>query len=1104
MSLLIFFSTIIEKAFSSTIIASTLSKEVAKTATKSGKGIVKTLWNKCKKQWKPQVSANQEELYRAVREAYLLATRDMIDKLKLVPVYKFEIAENEKEEFESAFKKWIGAELSQLQGDNFPHEAQIQTKLETLVSGKRETTLEEIRVEIRLEAKNELWKELNDNLMVQLPDSLHKVLYGGWKENGKEKDWFDIMTDRFLDLLNQPQNNAALNIYQNILLADITNEIKNAAAQSEKRDHRMEGLLETILEYLPANHPVLETILAEINSLEETIRKNAVKLERIQERIDKYPEDKDFQKEQEEMIAEQSHVNDLLTKAYDKFYSFRDKISLLFRKIKETDDQQKKDEHDELVANIHRSLIENRLADISELVNLEIIEKRSAEYLAADQNGDHRERLALECLFAIIPLEQLNDIIHDNEIHKLYRISIRLHESFDNLYGYAGFLITCKEFLDAINYLVRATRFASPDPWVQVKLLDKLGDMYMLSHQHLEAKNTYRRALAILEELPADENNDNKLANYGINYGTLANNIANSCTKLKLFEQGEAWHLRSIAWLEHDNRLKTDDNRATELSDAYDGLGFTYIRMNKFDKAEEILTKSLAQRESLTEKNDGFRKLWRSLTNLATLYYYLKDYSKALEYFERSQKDLVQHVNLNPEKYEIELAMLYYNKGLLYREIQNWDAAKKEFENAWVILEKVSIRSQHYFDDTLGLIEIYTGEIEKKHHGFTAAEKKLLSAHDRFLRLYKADPESYERDLSMCFDSLGLFYRDTERADKAIQFMQKAYDLRKAMYEKNPSVFENLFALAAFNMGSILQTPKTLTEALSYYDESLIILTRLFADKPDMYRFDLVNVMINAGIGLADQGKTQLALEYLEEVLSIIAGAPEEKRKLFESYKALTLHHLGATYGILDEFVKALSHYSQAHVIYQQLIKDEPIIHNKHFGMTAHNMAVLLIQNGRFKEGENFCRQAIGLKDELLKINREANAQSMVFTLQVYATLLKVQQRLEEQYNVLFNGVVLCQDLIVIDHKAFADQFMNLLVELAITADVVGKMASITNFLEIGAAMIYKHKNLNGTYKYYFIILEKAWQAAGTNIHTVWEEIILPRMNGADDKSQNS
>jgi tetratricopeptide (TPR) repeat protein len=326
-------------------------------------------------------------------------------------------------------------------------------------------------------------------------------------------------------------------------------------------------------------------------------------------------------------------------------------------------------------------------------------------------------------------------------------------------------------------------------------------------------------------------------------------------------------------------------------------------------------------------------------------------------------------------------------------------------------------------------------------------------------------------------------------------FMQKAYDLRKAMYEKYPPVFEHLFALAAFNMGSLLQTPKTLTEALSYYDESLTILTRLFTDKPDMYRFDLVNVMINTGIACADLSKTQLALEYLEKVLSIIAGAPEEKRKLFVSYKALTLHHLGATYGIMDEFSKALSCYSQAHVIYQQLIKEEPIIHNKHLGMTAHNMAVLLIKNGHFKDGEVFCRQAITLKDELIKINQSANAQSMILTLQAYATLLKMQQRFDEQYKVLLNAVVLCRELIIIDHKAFADQFMNLLVELAIVADVLGKMETITDFLEIGTAMVYKHKDVNETCKYYFIILEKAWQAAGKGIHTVWEEVLLPRMN---------
>lgn len=284
------------------------------------------------------------------------------------------------------------------------------------------------------------------------------------------------------------------------------------------------------------------------------------------------------------------------------------------------------------------------------------------------------------------------------------------------------------------------------------------------------------------------------------------------------------------AQLAADNRL---------LGDLYFNLGRTATRKKDFEAALTYLQASLEYRKLLKEQDDEIA----ALNHIGQVYWEIKDYEKATEYFGESAAKLnpatklhlsaVVFNNLGNALIKIgktseameayltslqckeklgnqeSLATAYNNLGNLYFTCGEFIKAKDFYQKAVTSYEKSK-------DDKLAAF-VYSNL------GITYNElsntKLALANHRKALRYFQQ--ADLKDDKARALNNLGSVYLKTKDYDKALSYYQKALGIKlKSCNEEGLGVSYNSIAMVYYNKGDLLSAVEYLLLSEKYAHKS--------------------------------------------------------------------------------------------------------------------------------------------------------------------------------------------------------------------------------------------------------------------------------------------
>ncbi|MES2800098.1 MAG: tetratricopeptide repeat protein [Bacteroidota bacterium] len=287
---------------------------------------------------------------------------------------------------------------------------------------------------------------------------------------------------------------------------------------------------------------------------------------------------------------------------------------------------------------------------------------------------------------------KLWDKMHQSNIDTLRQVAIELivlGNEANNLPAIAigkralgSSLIRSGEPEKGLTYLKDALSFfrKTGDKTIETEILSEIGNGYLNSGQPIKAENFY------LQSLKAGQESDDKTAKFMAEI-----NLAQAYIQMKSFKKASAYLLHykgeclklgrlesvgsaysllgRIAEEEGKIPLATEyyqksvdfgkrSKSKNQMAHALNNLAIVYFRENKSDSSLILFQQALKLRQEV----GNARFIAESFFNIGGLYHELKEYSKALEYYQISL-DFAKQKNLKREEMDAMMAMIEVHKA---------------------------------------------------------------------------------------------------------------------------------------------------------------------------------------------------------------------------------------------------------------------------------------------------------------------------------------------------------------------------------------------------------------------------------------------------------
>jgi tetratricopeptide (TPR) repeat protein len=271
----------------------------------------------------------------------------------------------------------------------------------------------------------------------------------------------------------------------------------------------------------------------------------------------------------------------------------------------------------------------------------------------------------------------------------------------------------------------------------------------------------------------------------------------------KIDKNGSLYQVDLKLTADDDEQLRTLAKRMREETSDSTGwkrLGRLLIKLNQFDKAEELYKVLLEQTTSEVEKAIYYNQLGcvkddqgnheeamfyykqgleieektlppnhpllaTSYNNFGTTYYDMRDYSKALAFFEKALD--IREKTLSPN--HSDLATSYNNIGEVYRKTKEYRKALSFYEKSLEIEEK-TLPPNHPLLATsynnIGLVYDNMGEYSK-----------ALSFYEKALEIKQKTLPPNHSSLAISYNNIGSLYFNIEQHAKALSYFERARDI---------------------------------------------------------------------------------------------------------------------------------------------------------------------------------------------------------------------------------------------------------------------------------------------------------------------------------------
>src|SRR5690554_3971663 len=206
-----------------------------------------------------------------------------------------------------------------------------------------------------------------------------------------------------------------------------------------------------------------------------------------------------------------------------------------------------------------------------------------------------------------------------------------------------------------------------------------LGNSQIISGNYPKALEYFTNAKNLFEELKSEPENQQKNQDgLARAYGSIGIVFSEQSNYSKALE----YNLKALKLYEESADL-------LRLSRVYNNIGIVYKARKEEFKALEYFMKAKELQEQIQDKTIGI-----TTTNIANIYLDQKNYSKAIEFYDKAEDYFKKHPNPRGE------GELYNNLGLYYKEtsapqkaVESWEKAKDKFN---AIEDKFGISDTYY------------------------------------------------------------------------------------------------------------------------------------------------------------------------------------------------------------------------------------------------------------------------------------------------------------------------------------------------------------------------------------------------------------------------
>lgn len=300
--------------------------------------------------------------------------------------------------------------------------------------------------------------------------------------------------------------------------------------------------------------------------------------------------------------------------------------------------------------------------------------------------------------------------------------------------GYCYYSINNFELaLEHLNTSLELARKINSQQWI-AKGLNRVGNVYQLKSNYHQAFNAYKEALQLNQKLEDHP----EIARTLVNLGTIYNLFGN-------YQKSIEYFLKALALYENIGDVEGVAWTSLNISRMFNRLGL-------HEKAMQYAETALNNYREVEVKKGNSTGVTLSLTELGNIYYYLKTYNKALEYFET-----VLEINTKTKNIHGKAANLLAI-GIINSQMGNLDEAENNFQMALAL--KIQL------NDSIDLSSLY------RHLGANAVKKGNNKEGIRYLNmgLAIAQKQKLLSDIKDCYQSLSISFASLNNYQKALYY----------------------------------------------------------------------------------------------------------------------------------------------------------------------------------------------------------------------------------------------------------------------------------------------------------------------------------------------
>ncbi|MES2591136.1 MAG: tetratricopeptide repeat protein [Bacteroidota bacterium] len=309
---------------------------------------------------------------------------------------------------------------------------------------------------------------------------------------------------------------------------------------------------------------------------------------------------------------------------------------------------------------------------------------------------------------------------------------------------------------------------------------------------------------------------------------------------------------------------KVDTNRIIHSNE----LSFEYINSGLYDSALYYANSALRLARQLQKNNNKNESelfqikkgITNSYSNIGTVYYYLGNYSKTLDYWLKSLKIAEEQ---NDKK---AVAARIGNIGIVYANQADYPKALECYFKALTMNENLGDKKGVIGNlSNIGVIKMRQGNYPQ--------------ALEYYLKSLKISEElQNEASIANALGNIGIIYNTQNDYPKALQYFLKSLEIAKLSNDKN-GIVSNFS-----NIGDVYYNQKEYSTALEYYLKALKI-TEELGNKVE------IGILLgNVGDAYKQLGNYPQALDYAQKALKI-SSELGDKRAI-----ATNLVYIGAVY----------------------------------------------------------------------------------------------------------------------------------------------------------------------------------------------------------------